>query len=647
MAPPNRLGAFVVVDGKPVPRDGDIPNGWDLANALADGWTPDLVAEARTDPAFFEPYPNAAERDGTLNTEKQTEDRQFRAGQDGVRRLVERENKTTGETISEWVWICSSLEVIAETRDIDGENWGRLLAITDRDDARHEWALPMEMLAGSGEEYRRRLLSQGLTMAPGRFARDALHQLLSTTRPPSKARCVTRVGWHGEAFVLPDETLGDTRGERVLLQTVGVLDHAFRVRGSLEDWQKHVARLAAGNSRLLFALSTAFAAPLLQLTGAESGGVHYRGASSIGKTTALLIAGSVWGGGTLKGYVRQWRATDNGLEAVAQAHSDALLCLDELSQIDAKAAGQAAYMLANEVGKSRAGRGGEGRRPAEWRVLFLSSGEIGLADKLAEDGRVRKIAAGQQVRVIDIPADAGVGLGLFENIHGFETADAFARHLKQATAENYGVVARAFITQLTADLADIQGAIAGFKAEFVGTQCPSEADGQVSRVADRFGLVAAAGELATTLGIAPWERGDAFDASARCFQAWLDGRGGVEPAEVTAGIAQVRKFIEQHGEGRFALWGFDSDEGRTTINRAGFRKSDGNGAVEYYVLPEVWRSEVCAGFDAGALAHTLMERGLLIPGSDDKPQSTHRLPGTKGARCYRLAASILEEGSDA
>ncbi len=94
--------------------------------------------------------------------------------------------------------------MIAETRDDGGENWGRLVEVEDRDHQRKTWALPMEMLAGSGEEYRRRLLSLGLIMAPGTFARNSLHEYLSTARPKAKARCVGRIGWHGRAYVLPD-----------------------------------------------------------------------------------------------------------------------------------------------------------------------------------------------------------------------------------------------------------------------------------------------------------------------------------------------------------------------------------------------------------------------------------------------------------
>ena len=54
-----------------------------------------------------------------------------------------------------------------------------MLVLPDRDGTMHEWAMPMEMLAGGGEEYRRRLLSMGLEIAPGfldgHVSRDDIH----------------------------------------------------------------------------------------------------------------------------------------------------------------------------------------------------------------------------------------------------------------------------------------------------------------------------------------------------------------------------------------------------------------------------------------------------------------------------------------
>jgi Domain of unknown function (DUF927) len=95
----------------------------------------------------------------------------------------------------------------------------------------------------------------------------------------------------------------------------------------------------------------AFSGPLLHPLNAESGGFHFVGNSSIGKTSTLLMAGLIWGGGGTTGYLRSWRATDNGLEGLAGDHCDCLLCLDEMGQVNPRAAGQAAYMLANGAGK--------------------------------------------------------------------------------------------------------------------------------------------------------------------------------------------------------------------------------------------------------------------------------------------------------
>jgi putative DNA primase/helicase len=118
------------------------------------------------------------------------------------------------------------------------------------------------------------------------------------------------------------------------------------------------------------------------------------------------------GGRGVAGYIRSWRATDNGLESVALAHCDTLLALDELAEIEAAAAGKAAYMLANGHAKLRMTRSAVARPAPEWRLLFLSTGEIGLTDKVAEDPR-KRITAGQEVRILDLQADAGKGLASF------------------------------------------------------------------------------------------------------------------------------------------------------------------------------------------------------------------------------------------
>lgn len=53
---------------------------------------------------------------------------------------------------------------------------------------------------------------------------------------------------------------------------------------------------------------------------------------------------------------------------------------------------EVAYMLANGQGKARANKEGNAKAIREWRLSFLSTGELTLADKIAEDGRGQAMA---------------------------------------------------------------------------------------------------------------------------------------------------------------------------------------------------------------------------------------------------------------
>lgn len=508
------------------------------------------------------------------------------------------------------LWICSRLEIPAMTRNQDSEAWGRLLEFTDPDGRKHLWACPLELLAGDGSEFRRTLLSMGLQISPNTKARNLLANHVQTCKVTARATCTDKTGWHGNTFVLPDETIGQADGERVLLQTLGEPTQ-MRQTGTAVGWRDNVGLLCAGNSRLVLAASTAFAAPLLNLIGDESGGLHFTGNSSTGKTTALRVGASIWGGPE---YLHRWRATSNGLEAIAQAHNDGLLVLDELAQIDPREAGECSYMIANGTGKHRSRRDGLARKAATWRLLFLSAGEIGLADHMREAGK--RARAGQEARLADIPADAGKGLGLFEELHGFSSGGEFADRLNHLTTQYHGTAARAFLHSLVqAPVTELKQGIEALREDFLRTKVPPEADGQARRVASRFALIAAGGEIATKFGLTGWKEGEAIDSAAICFEAWLGRRGGSGSQEEAAALAQVQHFLEAHGEARFT--DLDNPTDRPTINRAGYRRRTDSG-LEYLFSPEVFRREVCVGLDYRHVAKILKDRGLLKTESPDR-----------------------------
>lgn len=533
------------------------------------------------------------------------------------------------------MFLCSKLRIIAKTRDAKSGAWGRLLEWRDDDGVTHRWAMPIDMLQGDGAEVRRELSSLGLTIAPTKAARDMLASYIQVWRVESRARCVDRLGWHGTVYVTADEAIGEN-GEIVVFQNAHSIEPALSQSGSVESWRKSVAALAAGNTRIVFALSAAFAGPLAEVAGEDSGGFHFRGGSSSGKSTALKVASSVWG--EPSAYCRMWRTTTNGLEGLAGLHNDGLLILDELSQIDPKEAGDAAYLLANGQGKVRATRAGAARAAARWRLLFLSAGEESLCALMASVGK--RANAGQEIRLAEIEADAGAGMGAFEQLHNYGTPAELAVAFQQATNRNHGAVGLCWLRYIVADRPALSRLLHDGMLDFMAQVIPAGAAGQVSRVARRFALVGIAGELASDYGLTGWHKGEAVQASKACFRAWLDSFGGSGNREDRAILAQVRGFFEAHGASRFEDVHAERDS--RVINRAGFQRTSATGGREFLVLPEAFKREVCHGYDSKAVTRVLLGAGWITPGGDGKSTQKPRLPGMGPTRCYVFTQRMWE-----
>jgi putative DNA primase/helicase len=343
------------------------------------------------------------------------------------------------------------------------------------------------------------------------------------------------------------------------------------------------------------------------------------------------------GKGDSPGFVRPWRSTANAFEATAAMHTDTLLPLDEIGVADAKDLAAEIYQLTGGTGKGRSKRDGSLRQSLTWRVILLSSGELRLMVKLLEGHQ--RTRAGQQVRFVDIPADVGKGFGVFDNSGAANDPKALANNIQTAARTAYGTAGPEFARRLMADGIhknpdDIRAIIDSFQ-----TKCaPQDADSQVLRVADRFGLVAAAGELACDFGVVPWSPGEALEAARRCFADWFDGRGGAEAGEVQAAISQVCLFIEQHGDSRFEIIG----TGDRVNNRAGWRKGDGP-EREWLIPPETWKAEVTVGHNPTLVARALADRKMLKRASDGY-QCVEKIQG-RSQRVYVVTANLLSEQS--
>lgn len=541
-------------------------------------------------------------------------------------------------------WICSPIKVVAETQTETGEHYGRLLEWRDSQNRLHRWAMPIEFVHSEGADLAKYLASNGLEIMPARKFREQLAYYIATSKSSKTTISTDKIGWHGECYVLPNKTFGDCENE-IVYQTEYEGHHNFKVCGALEDWQENISKYCQGNSRLLFAVSVGFAAPLLPVVQMQGGGFHFRGSTSTGKTTALLTSGSVWGGDEEHGFLQTWKATANGLEIIAAGHNHALLCLDEIGECESKEIGNVAYMLANGRGKARMTKTLQARHSLTWNLMFLSTGEQSLSDKILESGGTVK--GGQEIRLVDIEADTGK-FGLFENLHNFPSGQALSDHLRASACIYYGEPVRYFLNWLSeTDFADIRTNWHGLKDAFIDDVLPDKekVPSEVFRVAARFALVALGGEMATEAGLTQWERGEASAAAKTIFLQWLNGREGGGQTDEERAIRQVRAFLEQHGASRFQNLKYPDEK---VSNRAGFlRKNETTNQTEYLILPEAMKREVCKGLNCVFAANALNGHGFLDAGTKELSKVVHISKELGSMRVYVVRDMLSENGQAA
>ena len=572
------------------------------------------------------------------------------------------------------LWVCSRLLPLAETTDEFG-TFGMLWCWTDRDGTERREVFERRQFSGDGGDMRAEMASRGLTFNASRDARQAFAEYINIASSVERMHVVYRTGWHmvhgKRIFVLPDHVFG-TPVRPVFFHTTTREPSMLQQAGTLAEWRSTIGAACIGNSRLCLAVCIAFAAPLLYLLGEDGGGVNLYGKAQSGKTTCARASASVCGGdptaGGAKAYLRTWRATSNSMEGVAALHSDVGMVMDELGQSNPKEIGETQYMLAGGQGKSRSSRDSNLRGVTRFRSLYLSTGEVTLAEKVAEAGG--KIKAGQGVRLVDVPVNAGKGLGAFEDIQDADSIGAFVEYVGKATDRYYGTPFRAFIVGLffrldrDAGFVDtMRGELARIMAtwlEPLGTH-----DGQVRSVARRFAVIALGGNLATQFHITGWgmppEGGTEAECAAHaCFTSWLHARGTTGSHEDAQAVIQLRAFVSLHGGSRFDDWGDRVlAEGEQpdltapppmqkfrTVSRAGWRryvKSDrpGEGGTWHYFFSTEGMREAMLGLDYKAALKVLADRGLILSGQDGAKAKSLTVPGCGKQRLYEVPSSVI------
>lgn len=549
-------------------------------------------------------------------------------------------------------WLCDPFEVLGEGRGADGKNWLVVLRFKARDGRETVLPISRASLGSGGGEARSALADSGLTFNTGQGAREKLTAALMRVHAPRFVQLVQATGWHDERFVLPTRTIGPPGGEDLIF-TGEAPSLKYGTCGELDTWRETVAARAVGNPLLMFALSCGFAAPLLRPLGAEGGGFHFRGNSSSGKSTLLVAAGSVWGGdpkGGDHGFGHTWRATANALESLALAHNDTLLPLDEFGQVDPAEGGVAAYALGNGEGKSRQKADGSLRPAVKYRTLIVSSGENSLSDHMASAARGVRAAAGQELRLLDIPADAGREWGIWERLAEGETPAARSEAVKTAAKNHFGHAGPLFLERLVSS-PDAKTLASRLVATFCEAALRPGDTGQVARACRRFAVVAAAGELAALWGVTPWAPEEARQAVETVFQRWADAFGRAADREAREVLRRLRAAIQSEVAMFAHMTDDDTDEdaaptgaGRDgearSLRTYGFRWR--TGGEDKFLFHQAGWEQVLSGFNPSDAARMVQKAGFLETDKDRGDKKSVKIKGSK-QRFYCVSASILED----
>ena len=524
--------------------------------------------------------------------------------------------------------VCGPLDVLGRIYSAETEEWMYLLEWIDLSGRKHNKVVSMQELtknpaqvvselAGGGLKIKHRVSATGGSTYIAAYIRDY--------PTPKELKGIRKYGWErdsvGETFCLPPAlTIGAHDDEPIVFVGDESQAPAYRSRGTLQEWQERIAVPALYSSRLSFSLCFAFAPVLMDFVSAETGGFNLYGESSSGKSTCARVCCSVWAPADENGEVGSWRTTDNGLEAIAAAHNSLPLILDELGQAEPEKLEQIVYMLGNNKGKTRANKSGGARTPAAWKLLVLSTGETTI-EEYASKVRYRRddVKAGVRLRLADLPAVTGQQ-GVFDHLPGnLDPIEVAGGINESAKRDCYGVAGPAFVRALIAHVGKVgkfrfEDTLRKRMNEWLGRYCRSK-DSQVVRVASRFALVAAAGELAIELGILScWTAGTAARMVAECYTAW---RSEFKTAEMV-GSELVQSAVDRIAAmtDHFHLFRGEARQSYLPNKMSplyGYLVlvPDGEDVQTAYIIPEMFRENICPHGELKATLRALEDRGAL------------------------------------
>ena len=529
--------------------------------------------------------------------------------------------------------VTSRIIVQGEGRDEWGNRYFKLAVSGSEIDLT---PFPMGEISSNPERLYSALSNAGMNVFTRKVKNKLLELLQARKQERHSFKVATRLGWNSGAIVRPDEIIGAPKN--TLERAFGNLDQQmlakYRLRGTLEEWQANIVSLCTGNSRLIFALSLAFTGPILRFVrGPRGGGFQFWGPKETGKTTAVMVAGSVWGCHTGTGnreiaFAETWHTTANEVEITALAHNDCLLILDEtsLAGSDDRERAQVVINVTMRLAQLREKQRMTNVSPARsWRCYFLSTSNFTL-DRLAQNGKV-VLDDAHRSRLTDIPLPSG-GKGIYDDLHGFVSGDKLTDALIVRCRKYYGTAGEEFQGQLVEDrqrsIQQLRESLSGWRTRYVRTlnaKAKAERLKPLERSTGRCATVYAAGRLAIQYGILPWNRKQLLQAVLSCQ---LDGLqwAKAKHLETDTSVSGLRLKLVEYLRERCREF-MDLDKERPRLGKHRFGSVPGYVATFkdkkwFYLTADQLAGTIGTGENADQLKKELAQAGMLASRANGK-----------------------------
>jgi len=520
--------------------------------------------------------------------------------------------------------VAAKIEILGDGVDEDGQRHRRL-KIGDK-----TLTVSLPDLVRNPKQLFAALANAGIVVVTAKAQGDILKAIEDGSCSEVTFQVFSRLGWSKVdgryVFVRPDRIVGaknDTQHE-ICLPFRADLTQKLRAAGSPAEWSQNIAKHCEGNSRLMFAVMLMIAGPFMEFMPksiVRTGGFQFIGPKEQGKTTGLMVGGSVHGchlgERAEKGYAEPWNSTPNEIEVISRAHAHHGMITDETSTMKADVYLEAAFRQAEGVEKSRLNQ----KRADGWCGFLLSSSNFSIVELSRQAGKRPNEALIS--RLFDVPLPVK-GVGIFEDLKGFASGASLSAHLKEACQRSFGSVGLAVVEKL-AEIVNSGGKsrlrkrLRKLRKRYlVAARREAQTRGVgiwLERPADRCATAYAAAVMASEYGLLSWSAKSEMSAVLSCH---LDGLQAIERElglpkapltdEPLRALEALRQYVADRGRDFLSVGkGLrrDHELGSESGYRARFREKKW-----VYFSPRQFRAIVGGRDQATALIRDIKANGL-------------------------------------